>query len=60
MHIALVPLHSIAIIGGGFAGALTALKLLDQTQVPWQSPSSRTGTSWAAALPIVPRRPCIL
>ncbi|MDL2406873.1 FAD/NAD(P)-binding protein [Rhizobium calliandrae] len=26
--------HSIIIIGGGFAGALTALKLLDRTEVP--------------------------
>lgn len=26
--------HSIAIIGGGFAGALTAIKLLDRTEVP--------------------------
>jgi uncharacterized NAD(P)/FAD-binding protein YdhS len=34
MHIARIPQHSIVIIGGGFAGALTAVKLLDQTEVP--------------------------
>lgn len=28
------PKHSVVIIGGGFAGAVTAIKLLDQTTVP--------------------------
>ena len=34
MHIDRIPHHSVAIIGGGFAGALLALKLLDRTEVP--------------------------
>jgi uncharacterized NAD(P)/FAD-binding protein YdhS len=34
MHIDYFSKHSIVIIGGGFAGALTALKLLDRTEVP--------------------------
>lgn len=34
MHIDYCAKHSIAIIGGGFAGALTALKLLDRAEVP--------------------------
>ncbi|MGM4914288.1 FAD/NAD(P)-binding protein [Rhizobium sp. 768_B6_N1_8] len=33
MHFDPKPGHSVIIIGGGFAGALTALKLLDQTTV---------------------------
>lgn len=34
MHIDPHSHHSIIIIGGGFAGALTAIKLLDKTEVP--------------------------
>ncbi|MQB40995.1 FAD-dependent oxidoreductase [Rhizobium sp. ICMP 5592] len=34
MHIDHYAKHSIVIIGGGFAGALTALKLLDRAEVP--------------------------
>ena len=34
MHIDYSEKHSIVIIGGGFAGALTALKLLDRAEVP--------------------------
>jgi uncharacterized NAD(P)/FAD-binding protein YdhS len=34
MHIDHYTKHSIVIIGGGFAGALTALKLLDRAEVP--------------------------
>jgi len=34
MHPDLHSHHSIVIVGGGFAGALTAMKLLDRTEVP--------------------------
>ncbi|TIX90579.1 FAD/NAD(P)-binding protein [Rhizobium sp. P44RR-XXIV] len=34
MHADLRSHHSIVIVGGGFAGALTAIKLLDRTEVP--------------------------
>lgn len=34
MHPNLQSHHSIVIVGGGFAGALTAMKLLDRTEVP--------------------------
>jgi uncharacterized NAD(P)/FAD-binding protein YdhS len=34
MHIDPHSHHSVVIIGGGFAGALTAIKLLDKTEVP--------------------------
>ena len=34
MHIDPHSHHSVVIVGGGFAGALTAIKLLDKTEVP--------------------------
>ena len=34
MRIDRIPHHSVAIVGGGFAGALIALKLLERTEVP--------------------------
>ncbi|WZB72828.1 hypothetical protein WJ968_18300 [Achromobacter xylosoxidans] len=41
----------IAIIGGGFAGAVTALKLARAAPGPWPSPSSKAAPSWGAASP---------